>query len=182
MATAWYFAYGSNMNPGVLRGRRGVAFDRALPARLEGWRLVFDKPPLIDIGESFANLIADRTAAAYGVLFEVADDDLAHIDLTEGVLIGNYRRIEVAAVALAANDGGAVVPAQTLVSDRRDPALRPSDRYMDLVIAGALTHGLPAEHVDFLRSVPCRPSTPEALAMRAHLDAAMRRNPRPGDR
>jgi hypothetical protein len=41
----WYFAYGSNMESGTLRGRRGIPFRRAVAARAPGWRVVFDKPP-----------------------------------------------------------------------------------------------------------------------------------------
>ena len=45
MSRVWYFAYGSNMQSATLRGRRGIAYRRALPARVSGWRVVFDKPP-----------------------------------------------------------------------------------------------------------------------------------------
>jgi len=58
----WYFAYGSNLSVDVFRGRRGIEHRRALPGRLHGWRLVFDKPPIVPIGESYANLVADHAA------------------------------------------------------------------------------------------------------------------------
>ena len=45
MAPLWYFAYGSNMETATFRGRRGIAYRQALPARLTGWQLVLDKPP-----------------------------------------------------------------------------------------------------------------------------------------
>src|SRR5262245_4315526 len=85
----WYFAYGSNMETATFRGRRGIQCSRALAARLSGWRVVFDKPPLLPVGEAYANLVPDAAAEAFGVLYEIADDDLAHLDLTEGVLVGN---------------------------------------------------------------------------------------------
>jgi len=47
----WYFAYGSNMQAATFRGRRGIEPLRALAARLPGWRLVLDKPPLVPVGE-----------------------------------------------------------------------------------------------------------------------------------
>lgn len=172
----WYFAYGSNLSADVFRGRRGVEPLRALPGRLDGWRLVFDKPPLFEIGESYANLAQDPAQAAFGVLYEISREDLAHVELTEGVPIGNYRCIEVPVAPLRACDElGARVEAHTLVSDRRDASLCPSHRYMELVIAGAIAHGLPDPHVEFLRSIPSRPSTPEAEALRRRLDPLMRK-------
>jgi hypothetical protein len=108
---------------------------------------------------------------ALGVLYEVSADDLPHIELTEGVPIGNYRRIEVEVTPLAA---GSALPAHTLVSENRDPSLCPSHRYMELVVDGALSHGLPAEHIAFLRSVPSRPSTAAALEFQARVQEMMK--------
>jgi AIG2 family protein len=170
----WYFAYGSNMQSATLRGRRGIEYQRALAARAAGWRLVFDKPPLVPIGQSFANIIPDAGAEVLGVLFEVSEADLQQIDLTEGVLVGNYQRVEATVTPLTALPRTPLT-AFTLTSDRRDPDLQPSHRYMELLIAGALEHGLPAEYVAFLRSVPAQPETAEAIAFRAHLDDTLRR-------
>ena len=143
----WYFAYGSNMQSDTLRGRRGVTFRRALPVRAPGWRVVFDKPPLFSIGEAFANIVPEPDATALGVAFEVGADDLAQIERSEGVSFGNYRRVELAVDPLAPCDD-APASAMSLASERRDPSLLPSTRYMALVIAGALEHGLPAEYLE----------------------------------
>jgi len=170
----WYFAYGSNMSSATLRGRRGIDFQHALPGRLRGWRLVLDKPPLIPIGESFANIIPDRDAEVLGVAYEICETDLEHIDLSEGVQMGNYERIEVAVQPLL-DRSDAALNAFTLTSDHRDPALQPSSRYMGLLIDGALEHGLPAEYVRFLRTVPACPETAEAAQLRPLIDQIMRR-------
>jgi hypothetical protein len=167
----WYFAYGSNMQSATLRGRRGIAFHRAVPARLSGWRLVFDKPGLLGTGESYANVISDPDATVLGVAFEISEADLRHVDLTEGVLIGNYRRVEVPLTPLA-DDGPR--SAFTLTSERRDTRLSPSQRYMAMLIEGAIEHGLPHEHVAFLRTVPAREESAEATALRSLIDDAMR--------
>ena len=173
-STAWYFAYGSNMQRATFAGRRGIVSARELPARLDHWRLVFDKPPLLPIGESYANIVRDVGAHVLGVLYEVTFDDLAHIDLTEGVALGNYQRIEVP-VATLHRLGDAPQTGFTLTSERRDGQLRPSVRYMNLLIAGAIEHGLPNHYVDFLRAVPAQPETAEAIEFRALLDEGMRR-------
>ena len=169
----WYFAYGSNMEAATLRGRRGVEPSRALRARAAGWRLVLDKPPLLPVGEAFANIVPDPHAAVLGVLYEITRADWEHLELTEGVRIGNYRSVTVRASSLA--EPALEVNALALSSDRRDPTLGPSERYMARLVAGAEEHGLPAEYVAFLRAVPARPETPEAAAFRPLLEDVLRR-------
>jgi gamma-glutamylcyclotransferase len=170
----WYFAYGSNMQSDTLRGRRGVAFRRAHPVRAPGWRVVFDKPPLFSIGEAFANIVREPGAAALGVAFEIDDDDLAQIERSEGVSFGNYSRVELAVDVLTPCDDPPCL-ATSLASERRDPSLLPSTRYMALVIAGAIEHCLPAEYLETLRAVPACEQTAVASALRPLVDAAMRR-------
>jgi len=169
----WYFAYGSNMETATLRGRRRVEPLQALAARADGWRLVLDKPPLVPVGEAFANIVPDADAAVLGVLYELPRTDWEHVELTEGVRIGNYRSVMVRASSLARP--AFEVDPFALTSDRRDPSLGPSERYMACLIAGAEEHGLPAEYVAFLRAVPARPETREAAAFRPLLDEVLGR-------
>ena len=160
------------MQTATLRGRRGIDFHRALPGRACGWRLVLDKPGLIPTGGSFANIIPDADAEVWGVLYQIGQADLGHIDLTEGVLIGNYQRIEVPVQPI-----GSAPPrdAFTLTSERRAPGSLPSTRYMGLLIAGAEEHGLPADWVAYLQSIPAQSETPEAAQVRSFIDDALRR-------
>jgi hypothetical protein len=168
----WYFAYGSNLQSATLRGRRGVDYRRAVPVAARGWRLVFDKPPLVPQVGAAANIVPDPAAEALGVAFEVDEAGLAHIELTEGVLIGNYDRVEVEVTPLGPS-ARAPVRAFSLSSVRRDPLAVPSPRYMALVIAGAVEHGLPADHIAFLRAVPTAAEGPEAQALWALIDDAL---------
>jgi hypothetical protein len=176
VTTAWYFAYGSNMQSATLRGRRGIQFHRALPARAPGWRLVLDKPPLFSTGNSFANIVPDPAAETFGVAFEVAEDDLNHIDLTEGVLIGNYERVATTVLPLHTPQGAPTdaLTAFTLSSERRDPMLQPSTRYMSLLIEGAIEHRLPDNYVAFLRTIPTCAESEELQRLRPMIDEAMR--------
>jgi cation transport regulator ChaC len=174
VSTVWYFAYGSNMSSATLRGRRGVEYRQALAARADGWRLVLDKPSLLRVNHSFANIVPDAAASVLGVLFEVTAEELAHIELTEGVRIGNYQSVELQARPLG--DGGHGRQAFSLTSERRNPALLPSTHYMSILIAGAEEHGLPAEYVDYLRSIPAREEDAEALRYRQFVDEALRRS------
>lgn len=169
----WYFAYGSNMQRDTLSGRRQIEFTRAVPVRVPGWRVVFDKPPLLPIGEAFANLVQDAQAIALGVAFEVTYDDLEHIELTEGVLIGNYRRVIVPVEPLLPM-ADAPATACSLSSDRSDPMLRPSARYMSLILAGAQEHGLPADYLDTLRAIATCEESAMSKVFRPVGDALMR--------
>jgi len=172
MDRVWYFAYGSNMQHATFAERRGVVPHAALPARVAGWTLVLDKPAIVPIAHGFANLVADAASEAYGVLYELAAADMAHVELTEGVPIGNYRCVDVVAEPL---DGTAARTARTLVTDARDPALRPSAHYLALLIEGATEHGLPASWIAALRAIPTAPDTDDAVAARAMLDGVLAR-------
>ena len=102
MSTIWYFAYGSNLQSATLRGRRGIEVFRSVAVRAPGWRLVFDKPGLLGHA-AFANIVAEKGSAVLGAAFEITVDDHAHVELTEGVAIGNYRRVELAIEPLDAS-------------------------------------------------------------------------------
>ena len=174
-----YFAYGSNMQSATFRGRRRIDPRSARAARVSGWRIVFDKPPLLPIGESFANIVADAASEVFGVVYEIAPEDFEHVELTEGVQIGNYDRLEVAAEML--DERRIVFPVFTLATTKSDPTLRPTERYLSLVIEGALEHGLPASYVEWLRTIPTSVPTAESLELRARIDEAfrlLRRDPR----
>jgi hypothetical protein len=169
MSWTWYFAYGSNMQAATFRGRRGIEPRRAIAVRADGWRLVLDKPPLLSIGHSFANVVREDGTFVWGVAYEISAEDLAHVEFSEGVQIGNYARAELEVESLA----GERLSACTLTSDRRVTGLTPSIRYMALLIEGAIEHGLPDEWVAMLRGLPAIEETEEAKAARALLDRVM---------
>jgi len=177
MSAVWYFAYGSNMQRATFSGRRGIEPRSAAAARLTGWRLVLDKPPLIPMGQSFANVVEEPGAIVYGVLYELSPDAYAHVERTEAVGLGNYHSIEVDIELLG--EASARRRARTLTAHRRAPEMRPSTRYMSLMIEGAEEHGLPAEWISLLRNVPAEEESPSAVRMRAMIDGLMERMKKP---
>jgi len=174
VSTVWYFAYGSNLQSATLRGRRGIAVLRSLAMRAPGWRLVFDKPGLVGRA-AFANIVPAEESEVFGVAFEITADDHAHVELTEGVAIGNYRRVEIAVEPLDASVPWSPPRVLSLSSDKRDPSLLPTTRYLDLVIEGAIEHGLPEPWVRSLRAVPAREETVDERSFRALVDEAIKR-------
>ena len=143
----WYLAYGSNMNRGIFESRRGIRPIQAQPALIENYRLCFNLA--IGPGErGVANLEAEAGARTWGVLYLITVEQSEHLDRTEGVPRGAYRRIPVRAIV----DGSERIEAFTYQSDRISLGRKPSARYLGLLIEGAVQHGLPPGYLRYLRS------------------------------
>jgi cation transport regulator ChaC len=145
-ALTYYFAYGSNMSRGIFEGRRGMCPLQAQPALLEDYRLCFNLP--IGPGErGVANLESQPGARIWGVLYLITVDQSLHLDRTEGVPRGAYRRIPVSTMV----DSGERIAAFAYQSDRTRLGRKPSPRYLGLLIEGAMHHGLPPSYLSYLR-------------------------------
>jgi sulfite reductase (NADPH) flavoprotein alpha-component len=145
----WYFAYGSNMQKATFVDRRGMRPDRSVAASLTGYRLTFDLP--IGSGErGVANIAVDPGASVHGVLHRITVAELEFLDRTEGVTQGAYDRI---VVSVATGDGSEC-EAHAYISSRGVEGRKPSDRYIGLLLDGALEYGLPASYVRWLEALP----------------------------
>jgi gamma-glutamylcyclotransferase len=143
----WYLGYGSNMNRGIFEDRRGMRPIHAQPAFLENYRLCFNLA--IGRGErGVANLEPQAGARTWGVLYLMTPEQSDHLDRTEGVPWGAYRRIPVSVIV----DGGEQIGGFTYQSDRISRGRKPSPRYIGLLIEGAAQHGLPPDYLDYLRT------------------------------
>jgi len=111
-------------------------------ALLENYRLCFNLP--IGRGErGVANLEPHLGARTWGVLYLITTEQAEHLDCTEGVSWGGYRRIPVSLIVEAAERIAAFTyQSETVSWDRK-----PSSRYIGLLIEGAVQHGLPADHL-----------------------------------
>jgi gamma-glutamylcyclotransferase len=142
----WYFAYGSNMSTAIFVERRGMRPAATTWGWLAGYRLCFALP--VGPGErGVGNLIGDPSARICGVLYRITLDEAERLDQTEGVHRGFYNRLAVT----VANAAGEAVAAFTYLSEFSSEGRKPSARYMGLLLAGALEHGLPEEYVAELR-------------------------------
>jgi sulfite reductase (NADPH) flavoprotein alpha-component len=143
----WYFAYGSNLDPGTFLGRRRMRPSDTRRALLSGYRLVFDLP--VGRGErAVANLAPDPGARVHGVAYAISRLGAIWLDRTEGVPL-SYRRVPVPLL----DDEGERLPGFTYVSERRRPGCMPSERYMNLLLRGAHHHGLPDDYLAWLRAI-----------------------------
>ncbi|XP_066942374.1 gamma-glutamylcyclotransferase-like isoform X1 [Macrobrachium rosenbergii] len=163
-----YFAYGSNLlterihinNPSAKKIQVG---------KLKDYRLDFNYFSQRWKGCA-ATIVEDPGNHLYGVLWEIANEDLAHLDTHEGcsnqltnnsadkwpsetqecVHQGIYKAVEVDVETLT----GEQVRARSyqiirpLEQDRR-----PSSVYLDVIVRGAKENGLPEDYVKFLEGI-----------------------------
>jgi cation transport regulator ChaC len=147
--TVWYFAYGSNLDPGTFLGRRRMRPLRAEVSRLDDWALCFDLP--VGPGERGVGNVRPRPGErVWGVAYELEASQASRLDLSEGVHRGAYQR---ACVRLETSRGESLA-AFTYHSSRGLPGRKPSRRYLGLLLAGARHHGLPADWMAALRALP----------------------------
>lgn len=143
--TALYFAYGSNLSPERMRKRVASATAQG-PARLAGRRLCFDKRGRDGSGK--ANLRDDPSAHVWGALYSFELEAWLRLDGFEP----GYERVEV-----QVEWRGQSRAAQTYVSRQWTSDPVPTAAYKRLVVEGARSHGLPAEWIRWLESLPERP-------------------------
>ena len=141
---ALYFAYGSNLADRRMRERVPGARSRGR-ARLEGWRLLADKPGRD--GSARLNLAREAGARVWGALWTLRETDMALLDRFEG----GYERV------LVSVDAGAGAVGATTYASRLHGAPPGLERgYKELLLEGAREHHLPPEWVAFLESLPER--------------------------
>lgn len=145
----WYFAYGSNLHRSIFIERRQM---QPLDVRwgwLERYRLCFNIP--VGPGErGVANIEPAASLRICGALYLLTADNGERLDASEGVGFGLYRRTPVEVVT----GDGTPIRAFTYESAAVADGRKPSPRYMGLLLEGARQHGLPAEWISFLESLP----------------------------
>ncbi len=148
---SWYFAYGSNMNPGRVR-ERGLNVVDVQAASINDLSLRFDKAAREHPGEGHANLVWLRGSTAEGVLYRlVAPVEIEKMDPFETA--PRYYSREVITV----QTGQGPVQAWTYFANaavRRD-GLLPSRDYLDHLLAGQ--PWLSPKYFDWLAAHPVAP-------------------------
>ena len=138
-STAWYFAYGSNMNRAQMRSRAKEILEEQ-PARLENYELVFNKK--VRGGSATANIRPSPGKTVFGVLYKIPDAALRNLDRYQGAP-EHYRRIEVTAT----NRDGKKIAAQAYIATKVEKGLRPAPHYLQTILDGAAEHSLPEEYI-----------------------------------
>lgn len=149
MGKIQYFAYGSNMLAERLQQRCKSAKIVSIGA-VHGHALAFSKKSKDGSGKATLVPSDDATGRVYGVLFELDSEELADLDVFEGVGFG-YERVDDFAVQ---TESGPVIAAVYLGSTGHlDANQRPYDWYHELVLAGAKQNHLPLSYLEALNTV-----------------------------
>ena len=78
------FAYGSNMSPRILSGRRKIEPVESIPGVLEGWQLTFDLRGVPGVEPCFGNIKENPESEIHGVLHKMTGQNFKHLLATEG--------------------------------------------------------------------------------------------------
>lgn len=160
-----YFAYGSNMSVKRLTDRVSSA-RKIVNCELKGHKLAFHKINKNDGSAKCDIPLSDSDlSTVFGVIFDVADEQISVLDRAEG--LGNgYESKEVVLI----EPSGALITAMTYYATSIDDSLKPYHWYKHHVLVGARENGLPESYVDFIESVesvddPCPSRTEEQMAV-----------------
>jgi cation transport regulator ChaC len=147
-----YFAYGCNMDPDFLAGLLGAELAPGWPARLNDWRLSFNKGGEGEDGDEVtANLVESEGCRTLGVVYRLPREHLARLDEFEAVP-EHYRRemLWVEPLGRRARQAALVYVAQpTWLVEERAPA----ESYLERLIRGAAMHRLPPPYREWLQAL-----------------------------
>lgn len=128
----YYFAYGSNMNPGRVRARN-MKFDTYSSGMLEGYRLAFNKRSVKFPGAASANVEPTEGCRVEGVLYRLESaDEIEVMDVFEGYPV-RYRR-----ELLPVRYGERIVTAWTYIANQEfvTHGLKPARWYLEHLLTG----------------------------------------------
>jgi cation transport regulator ChaC len=83
--TEYYFAYGSNMDEHKLKIKRDVDFYEKFSAKLDGWKLVFDKMASGKPRVAYSNISPKQNSCVEGIVYKIKSKDVIEkLDIDEG--------------------------------------------------------------------------------------------------
>ena len=129
-----YFAYGSNMLATQMQDR--------CPDAQHGHTAVLADHRFVINSRGVATIVASPGHVVHGVLWHVGPGDIVALDGFEGVADHRYKRTTV----LVTPEGHDADQAVVYVATESEPG-RPRDGYLEKVLAGASTFGLPPAYL-----------------------------------
>ena len=179
-----YFGYGSNMSLTSLRAK-GVVPITSRRATLRGYELRFNVHHWFRHEGGVGNIWPSTRpgAVVLGVVHECSHDALDRLDAVESYGVG-YDRITV---PLETAEGPVEAVTYVGIPNYLDDRCRPTRRYLNILLKGAVAAGLDHDYIEALRQHPLHPEedlpefahpagsdavyTQETLAANPHLTA-----------
>ena len=142
-----YFAYGSNLCPQQMQTRCASARFVTVAA-LKDHRLCFPRISRTWGGGGVAGIVADSGATAFGVVYDITEDDLKIMDGYEGHP-HDYVRAEISVTPL---EGDAFACWSYFATPQEGAPFLPVSAYLARMLSGAEAHGLPQDYIDALKA------------------------------
>jgi len=130
--TIYYFAYGSNLDVERLKERR-FEFSERIPAKLNGYKLTFDKISSRNPNERFANIQVDKNSIVEGAVYIAKEEFISILDKYEGYP-DNYIREEVEVILKNAKEK--VKALVYIAIPEKVSKGKPSKDYLKHILAG----------------------------------------------
>jgi hypothetical protein len=148
----YYFAFGSNLEPGVFITRRMMNPVEVIRGVLPKWQLIFDYAGLPGIEPCFGNIKANELAEVHGIIYKITMTEFDYLLSTEG---SSYNTV---AVDIETYDGRVITAYSLVVPQSSNFILKtldvPSKRYINLIRSGAKHHQLHPKYIEYLQTLP----------------------------
>lgn len=145
-----YFAYGSNMNLMQMRSRC-PASRKIGNAVLYGYEICFPRKSSSRQGKGVASICENSRSYIEGVLFELTSSDLDRLDELEGVPHSYTRK----PIKVLLNDGREIIGETYFANSMEGNPFRPSKKYMEIIIQGAIENELSKDYIEKLKQIEC---------------------------
>lgn len=142
-----YFSYGSFLDSETLKRHCPKAIYKG-NAMLPNWEVQFNFLSRTYYG-GVTGIEPAAAKLVRGVLYEVNDEELLHLDSIEGVPEGIYFRQTIYVV----DESGKAVKAATYRTTNPKGPFKPTKRYLGLMIKGSKEHALDPDYINGLEAI-----------------------------
>lgn len=142
----YYLGYGSNMSSRYLSNVRNVEIYESHAAIIDDHLVKFNLKGLPHIEPAFANMVVSPGSTSYGVAHLITPKDLKSIVGSEA---SSYTPTEITVTT----DQNKRIKVWTLIGKDNTFNGIPSQRYVAILLEGAVEHGLPSDYIQKLKQL-----------------------------
>ncbi|KAL6262422.1 hypothetical protein P5V15_007508 [Pogonomyrmex californicus] len=156
--TFLYFAYGSNLLAKRIRLNNPTAIVKDI-GYIKNFRLDFQRYSQRWRGTS-ATIVETENSVVWGVVWEINKCNLSTLDCQEGVQDKIYHAMQINVETPSGTTLNCRVyqqcdnPKEYIKPEDFPMEKRPSPLYINMILEGAKENNLPADYIEFLKSIP----------------------------